>query len=84
MFAAGPKLRKWYGEGERLPSDGGGLDLLRSPDPEPEEDTEDDPKEAILVTNGNSPTGEQIVLQLILSRCWPASNPSPMMLLTSG
>jgi hypothetical protein len=68
VLAAGPKLRKWYGEGERLPSDGGGLEPARAPEPEPEEDTEDEPKEAILVTDGNSPTGEQIVLQLILSR----------------
>ena len=65
--AAGPKLRKWYGEGERMPMDGGEEDLADRPDiSEPEEDGS---KDAILVTDADSPTAEQVVLQLILSRC---------------
>ncbi len=61
----GPKLRKWYGEGE-LPTDGG--TIVRNM-PEPEDiSAEDIEREAILVTDADSPTGEQVVLQLILAR----------------
>lgn len=61
----GPKLRKWYGEGE-LPVDGGDI-VGKLPEPEDiaPEDTETD---AILVTDADSATGEQVVLQLILAR----------------
>ena len=61
----GPKLRKWYGEGE-LPVDGGNVaDKMPEPEDIAPEDTETD---AILVTDADSATGEQIVLQLILAR----------------
>lgn len=60
---AGPKLRKWYGEGERRPRDG------QDPDPEDEEEPQG-PADAILVTDGDSPTGELVILQLILARCF--------------
>lgn len=63
--AGGPKLRKWYGEGE-LPVDGGDIaDKM----PEPEDIAPEDIKtDAILVTDADSATGEQVVLQLILAR----------------
>lgn len=57
---AGPKLRKWYGEGERRPRDG--------QEPDPEKDEPDAPGDAVLVTDGDSPMGELVILQLILAR----------------
>jgi hypothetical protein len=65
--AAGPKLRKWYGEGERLPADGevDAFETSLGPDVV-EQDV--GPRDAILVTDGSSLTGEQVVLQLVLSR----------------
>ncbi|KAK9917088.1 hypothetical protein WJX75_000779 [Coccomyxa subellipsoidea] len=65
-ITAGPKLRKWYGEGERMPVDGGG-DVMAD-EPDTSELEEDGVRDAILVTDADSPTAEQIVLQLILSR----------------
>lgn len=61
---AGPKLRKWYGETDKmvLPKDGGPAN-----EPEPE-GGEDGPRDAILVTDADTPMGELIVLQLVLSR----------------
>ena len=65
MTAAGPKLRKWYGEGERIPRDGGGM----PEGPEEENLLEDEEAgDAVLVTDADSPMGELIVLQLILAR----------------
>lgn len=58
-IAAGPKLRKWYGEGERKQ---GGKDKR---DPQGEQD---EPGDAILVTDADSPIGELVLLQLILAR----------------
>lgn len=55
--AAGPKLRKWYGEGERIKE---GKDK-----PDPEDIEEGD---AVLVTDGDSPIGELVLLQLIVAR----------------
>lgn len=61
--AAGPKLRKWYGEGERGAAvaqparpgaDGGAAPSVQ--------------RTAVLVTDADSATGEQVVLQLILAR----------------
>lgn len=63
--SGGPKLRKWYGEGE-LPVDGGNI-ADRMPEPE-DIAPEDIEKDAILVTDADSATGEQIILQLILAR----------------
>ena len=62
----GPKLRKWYGEGE-LPADGGSAVIEKMPEPE-DIAPEDVKRDAILVTDADSPTGEQVVLQLILAR----------------
>ena len=63
--SGGPKLRKWYGEGD-LPADGGNIaDKMPEPEDISPEDIEQD---AILVTDADSATGEQIVLQLILAR----------------
>lgn len=65
ITAGGPKLRKWYGEGE-LPVDGGDIaDKMPEPEDIAPEDVETD---AILVTDADSATGEQVVLQLILAR----------------
>lgn len=63
--AGGPKLRKWYGQGER-PTDGGGGVPGQDPDPEPE--AADAPRKCVLVTDAESPTGQAVVLQLILAR----------------
>ncbi|GLI62964.1 hypothetical protein VaNZ11_005821, partial [Volvox africanus] len=58
FVTAGPKLRKWYGAGER-PVDGG---------EEQEPDEPDTMSDVVLVTDADSPIGEQVVLQLILAR----------------
>ena len=65
-YAAGPKMRKWYGETDKLlmPKDGGGPD-----DGESEEgDERSGPREAIVVVGGDSELGELVVLQLVLAR----------------
>ncbi|DBA71979.1 TPA: hypothetical protein ACH3X2_010724 [Trebouxia sp. C0005] len=62
----GPKLRKWYGEGD-LPVDGGNPIVSNMPEPE-DIAPEDIERDAVLVTEADSPTGEQVVLQLILAR----------------
>ena len=62
-------MRKWYGEGERLPRDGGAV-----PDDEPEQlnGAEEDEapviRDSVLVTDADGPMGELVVLQLILAR----------------
>eukprot|EP01025_Chloroclados_australasicus_P013273 TRINITY_DN16276_c1_g3_i1.p3 TRINITY_DN16276_c1_g3~~TRINITY_DN16276_c1_g3_i1.p3 ORF type:complete len:154 (+),score=16.59 TRINITY_DN16276_c1_g3_i1:139-600(+) len=60
---AGPKLRKWYGETDKmlLPKDG-------KPSPTGDDDDYEGPRDAVLVTDANSPMGELIVLQLVLAR----------------
>ncbi|KAL6748524.1 hypothetical protein V8C86DRAFT_3146608 [Haematococcus lacustris] len=64
---AGPKMRKWYGQGER-PSEGGpGPEKPEGGKQEDEEDEEGE-GDAILVTDADTPMGEQVVLQLILAR----------------
>ncbi|CAM0873331.1 unnamed protein product [Alopecurus aequalis] len=59
----GPKLRKWYGAPDLLPKDGGA---------EGEEDESpvdiEDPRDAVLVTNGESEIGQMVMLSLILKR----------------
>ena len=67
VLAAGPKLRKWYGEGERMPKDGGGSFEDGETDVSGQMDS-DVPRTAILVTDADSPLAEQVVLQLILAR----------------
>ncbi len=66
IFTGGPKLRKWYGEGD-LPVDGGNSIVGNMPEPE-DIAPEDIERDAVLVTDADSPTGEQVVLQLILAR----------------
>lgn len=65
-YTGGPKLRKWYGEGD-LPVDGGNPIVSNMPEPE-DIAPEDIERDAVLVTEADSPTGEQVVLQLILAR----------------
>ncbi|KAG0562109.1 hypothetical protein KC19_9G118900 [Ceratodon purpureus] len=63
----GPKLRKWYGAPDQLPKDGG--DNRRDDDkPEPIEEEEEGPRDAVLVTDADSETGQLLVLGLILKR----------------
>ncbi|CAM0873329.1 unnamed protein product [Alopecurus aequalis] len=58
----GPKLRKWYGAPDLLPKDGGAEgEEDESPDIE-------DPRDAVLVTNGESEIGQMVMLSLILKR----------------
>lgn len=61
---AGPKMRKWYGQADREE-----LETRRrgeDPDQQQEEEEEGDGA-AILVTDADTPIGEQVVLQLILA-----------------
>ena len=67
---AGPKMRRWYGEGELLPQDGD-LDLPpMEPPPAPQDQQVLPPEKRthILVTDADSPLGEQVLVQLILAR----------------
>jgi hypothetical protein len=65
ICTGGPKLRRWYGQGER-PTDGGGMQ--RGSEPAPQVDP-DAPRDSVLVTDADSPTGDAVVLQLILAGC---------------
>jgi len=66
FVTAGPKLRKWYGAGERMPRDGDGGEGEEEPGPpEPEAAGGGD---GVLVTDADSATGELVLLQLILAR----------------
>ncbi|TKV95600.1 hypothetical protein SEVIR_9G373600v4 [Setaria viridis] len=58
----GPKLRRWYGAPDLLPKDGGAEDE--------EEDSPDivEPRDAVLVTDGDSEIGQMVILALILKR----------------
>ena len=69
---AGPKMRRWYGEGERLPEDGE-IDLPPLEAPPAPQDQQILPPERthVLVTDADSPLGEQVLIQLILAR-WAA------------
>ncbi|XVF25201.1 hypothetical protein REPUB_Repub13aG0192900 [Reevesia pubescens] len=58
----GPKLRKWYGAPELLPKDGSVVE-------EEEEDyPEDEVRDAVLVTDGDSEIGQMVILSLIIKR----------------
>ncbi|PAN49210.1 hypothetical protein GQ55_9G446000 [Panicum hallii var. hallii] len=58
----GPKLRRWYGAPDLLPKDGGAEDEeAESPDIE-------EPRDAVLVTDGDSEIGQMVILALILKR----------------
>lgn len=64
----GPKLRKWYGAEEELPRDGG-VAAKGAPGGEEDEGAGGDAvRDAVLVTDADSETGQLIVLQLILKR----------------
>eukprot|EP00775_Hariotina_reticulata_P005562 gene5562-5799_t len=66
VVMAGPKMRKWYGQASsNLPKDGG-----EPPEQEPEQQLPEDDidRDYVLVTDADSPTGELVVLQLILLR----------------
>mmetsp|Transcript_6708 Transcript_6708/g.17950 ORF Transcript_6708/g.17950 Transcript_6708/m.17950 type:complete len:349 (-) Transcript_6708:1160-2206(-) len=66
---AGPKMRKWYGQEERqLPRDGGGEDKPSDSEQDEFEEDDDGDGNAILVTDADTPSGEQVLLQLILAR----------------
>lgn len=57
-------MRRWYGQ-QQLSADGG-----PQPENDPEEEEQvDNEGDAVLVLDGDSPIGEQVVLQLILRRC---------------
>ncbi|KAL5219246.1 hypothetical protein ABZP36_019930 [Zizania latifolia] len=58
----GPKLRRWYGAPDLLPKDGGAEDEEQEPS-----DIEE-PRDAVLVTNGDSEMGQMVILSLILKR----------------
>lgn len=63
FVTAGPKMRKWYGQGERLPRDGVERNDEKEPDPEPVEEGD-----TIFVMEADTDMGELVVLQLILKR----------------
>ena len=68
LLAAGPKMRKWYGEGDRLSLDG---DYPNEPDEEDGVDKDDEAYgdgDAVLVLDADGTMGEQVVTQLILNR----------------
>ncbi|XP_030476214.1 uncharacterized protein At5g02240 isoform X1 [Syzygium oleosum] len=58
----GPKLRKWYGAPDLLPMDGSGVDE------EDENQEEEEARDAVLVTDGDSEMGQMIILSLIVKR----------------
>lgn len=63
----GPKLRKWYGAPDQLPRDG----LVGNKEDryqEPEQETVLEVRDAVLVTDGDSKTGQLVILSLIVKR----------------
>ncbi|CAL4923112.1 unnamed protein product [Urochloa decumbens] len=58
----GPKLRRWYGAPDLLPKDGS------AEDEEDESPDIEEPRDAVLVSDGNSETGQLVILALILKR----------------
>ncbi|ONK74988.1 uncharacterized protein A4U43_C03F12150 [Asparagus officinalis] len=58
----GPKLRKWYGAPDLLPKDGG----VEAKEDDNAED--DEVRDAVLVTDGESEMGQMVILLLILRR----------------
>uniref|UniRef100_A0A0E0GJD9 NAD(P)-binding domain-containing protein n=1 Tax=Oryza nivara TaxID=4536 RepID=A0A0E0GJD9_ORYNI len=72
----GPKLRRWYGAPDLLPKDGSAEDEEDEPSDTVsyllsnlgrEIDIEE-PRDAVLVTNGDSEIGQMVILSLILKR----------------
>uniref|UniRef100_A0A383V5A3 NAD(P)-binding domain-containing protein n=1 Tax=Tetradesmus obliquus TaxID=3088 RepID=A0A383V5A3_TETOB len=72
VVQGGPKLRKWYGQESGLPRDGGEPEPPQQQEPrqqqQQQELEEDGEKDTVLVTDADTPTGELVVLQLILLR----------------
>ncbi|KAF8070859.1 hypothetical protein HT031_000940 [Scenedesmus sp. PABB004] len=67
VVTAGPKMRKWYGQQSSLPRDGGEPPEQQQQPQEQQEPPEDGgARDIVLVTDADSPTGELVVLQLIL------------------
>eukprot|EP00878_Enallax_costatus_P012929 GHUV01013502.1.p1 GENE.GHUV01013502.1~~GHUV01013502.1.p1 ORF type:complete len:266 (+),score=88.18 GHUV01013502.1:1977-2774(+) len=66
-MSAGPKMRKWYGQKSNMPRDGEEPEppIEQEPEPQQEESAE---RDYVLVTDADTPTGELVVLQLILLR----------------
>ncbi|XP_048318449.1 uncharacterized protein LOC107406386 isoform X2 [Ziziphus jujuba] len=56
----GPKLRKWYGAPDLLPKDGSIV--------EDEDEDQDEARDAVLVSNGDSDIGQMVILSLIVKR----------------
>lgn len=63
--AAGPKLRKWYGETDKmlLPKDG----MPGEGDDEEDDDMGD--RDGVVVAGADTELGQLIILQLVLARC---------------
>jgi len=61
FIEAGPKMRKWYGQAERGAEDDYDDAMF-------DDDEEEDPRPAVLVTDAESEMGQIMVLQLILQR----------------
>ncbi|GLU14261.1 hypothetical protein SLE2022_308420 [Rubroshorea leprosula] len=57
----GPKLRKWYGAPDLLPKDGSAVE-------DEDEYQEDEVRDAVLVTDGDSEIGQMVILSLIVKR----------------
>ncbi|KAI5057377.1 hypothetical protein GOP47_0027392 [Adiantum capillus-veneris] len=62
----GPKLRKWYGAPEQVLRDGGDSDSVGSTSEESQ--FLDEVRDAVLVTDADSMTGQLVLLSLILRR----------------
>ncbi|KAK7255691.1 hypothetical protein RIF29_29110 [Crotalaria pallida] len=58
----GPKLRKWYGAPDLLPKDGTATEDNEDDYPE------DEVRDAVLVTDGDSEMGQMVILSLIVKR----------------
>ncbi|GMH43305.1 hypothetical protein BSKO_11227 [Bryopsis sp. KO-2023] len=65
FITAGRKMRRWYGQEDRMPKDG---DDFGDEEPDPVDEEDEFDGEYIVVTESDSPTGELIILQLILNR----------------
>lgn len=57
----GPKLRKWYGAPDLLPKDGSASQVDETTE-------EDEVRDAVLVTDGDSEIGQMVILSLIVKR----------------
>jgi hypothetical protein len=66
---AGQKMRKWYGAPERSKSKKTKKDTGNDNQPQAYDEEEDEEaNDAVLVTDADTPIGEQVLLRLILSR----------------